>query len=126
MIRLQLLETTVKTSEAALARRRVIGSNEMARTTIEDRPRFIQASVTARAPEVLQQHEPGNDVAVTCRRPRRNGAALLQRAGNAIEGFVSQLVRGRTVTPIEVGHQPPVHLEITLAARLSTVVQPGK
>ena len=51
-------------------------------------------------------------------------AALLQRASDAIERLVSQLVGRGTVPPIEVRDQSPAHLEIPLAVRLGTVVQP--
>ena len=45
------------------------------------------------APDVLEQHELGDDVAVARRRLGGDRAVFLQRFAYAVERFVSQLVR---------------------------------
>lgn len=86
--------------------------------------RFVVGQKPAVTPEVLQQDEPRDDVAVAGRRRRGDRAALLQRAGDAIEGVVHELIRIRAIPAIEVRDQPAAHLEVPLAVGVDTVVQP--
>ena len=124
LLRLQLLQAPVQAVEALLAQREVLSQLGQARSDRRDSSRFVETHVAALAPEIFEEDEPRDDVAVARRRPGGNGAALLQRASDPIERLVSQLLGCGTVPPIEVQDQPPAHLEIPLAVRLGTVVQP--
>ena len=96
----------------------------MARPHVVTQSGFVETHVAALAPEILEEDKLRDDVAVAGRRPRGDAAGLLQRASDAIEGLVRQLISRGTVPPIEVQDQSPAHLEIPLAVRFGTVVQP--
>jgi hypothetical protein len=86
--------------------------------------RVVVGNKPAVTPEVFQEDESRDHVAVAGRRPRGDDAGLLQGAGNAIEGVVHELIRIGAIPPIEVRDQPAAHLEVTLAVGVDTIVQP--
>ena len=126
LLRLQLIQAPVQAIEAPLTQQMVLMQLGQDCPLIGAHRRFIQTDVAARAPQIFEEDEPGDDVAVPRRRSDDDFTALLQRASHPVECLVSQLVGGGTVPPVEVRDQSPAHLEIPLPVRLGTVVQPSQ
>src|SRR5258708_1443276 len=88
------------------------------------RGRFVERYLTLLLAEVLEKHEAGDDVTVVCGGVAGDGAFLFQTAGNAVKGFVGEVVGCGAVLAIEVENQAAANLHIPLAAGIRTVVQP--
>jgi hypothetical protein len=134
LIRPQLLQATIETVETlfpnyvALVRLEIAARADAraraARSRDLDDPRLVEGDLPAIAPDVLEQDESRDHVTISSRRPGEDHTGLLQRSGDAIERLVRQLISSRAIPPIEVRDQSSTHLEISLAVRVHSVVQP--
>jgi len=86
--------------------------------------RMTMWDVAPFAPNILEQDELGDDVAVARRRLGGDGSGLRERPGDAIQRFVGQFFGRRTIPPIEVGHQAPAHFEIAFTVRVDAIIEP--
>jgi hypothetical protein len=87
---------------------------------------LVEADVPAFAPDILEQDESRDDVAVPRRRVDGYYAGALERSTDAIERLVRQFVRGQAIPPIKIRDQPASHLEVLRPMRVDTVVEPFK
>lgn len=77
-------------------------------------------------PEVLQEHESGDDVAVACGHGIGHRALFLEPPRHAVQRIVREFVRPEAPLPPEILHQTPAHLEVPFAAGVDAGVQPGE
>src|SRR4029453_6453314 len=121
---LQLVQAAIEALQSLFAARRgvVVRAAAGARPCCD--PRFLDVDVATLAPDVFEQHEPCDHVAVASRRRYRDHARRFKRATDAIERLVSQLIREEPIASSEILDEAPAHFEIGLSLRISSVVEP--
>ena len=78
-----------------------------------------------RAPsQRLQEHELCHDVAIARWNDVVDAAAFLEPARDSIHGVVGKIIGGRAVSTPEVLDEPAANLDVTLALRVPSLIEP--
>jgi len=77
-------------------------------------------------PQMFQQHELGDDVAVAGGGNVDNLSGFFEPAGDAVQGVVGEIVWIRAALALKVVEQPAARFEVALAAGIGALVQPRK
>ena len=114
----QFLETAIQTFKLLLALGGTgiqLGRPESVHVREVGGPGLVEVHMLPIAPNVLEQDEPRDHVAVAGRWPGHDDAATLQGPADAIQCFVCQFLGRSAITPIEIRDETSPHLQVAIA-----------
>jgi hypothetical protein len=126
LLRLQLLQTALEALIPLFLTGDVLvrsGSLDGYRRAVWT-PLLVERDVPMVAPEVFEQHEARDDVAIASWWRDRDRAGLLECSADSIERFIGQLISRLAVPSLEVGDQPPTHRQIRFPLGIDAIVEP--
>ena len=106
-------ELNVRGAGRLLCLERTIGGN-----------RLLDARVDL--PEVFEQHELRDDVAVVRRGGVRDCTFFFEPPGHSVQRVIGERVGVEALLALEVADQPAPDIDVTPAARVESAVEPGK
>lgn len=121
---LQPAQAATKTLEGLFGP--VIARGAPGSVAARQRPRFVKRNVPVCSPDVLEQNEPRDHIAVTRGRTDSDASGFFEGSADPVQRFVGQYVGRGPIAPIEVGDEPGAYLQVSLALRVDAIIQPSK
>src|SRR5882672_5840889 len=116
VFRLEPVEALVEAIERLVGA--VVGRRHDRSRVVNPGPRFIVRDIAAALSNVLEEHEPRDDVTVAGGGSDLDASRLFERPADSIEGLVGEHVGCGTVAPIEVRDEPAADLQVSFALRV--------